>query len=81
LKTAGETLHKQVVVKQYASVNDRTVACDDPVLDTNEAENDIELNREAEERTLYRMAKVHNIWSCDKAATSSVLRRRNYMLN
>jgi len=33
---------------------------DDPVLDTTEAENAIELKREADERKLHKMAKVHN---------------------
>jgi hypothetical protein len=36
------------------------LAGDNPVLDTTEAENDIVLKREAEERKLHRMAKVHN---------------------
>ena len=37
------------------------MAGDDPVLDTTEAENDIELKREAEERKPHRMAKVQDI--------------------
>jgi hypothetical protein len=36
------------------------LAGDNPVLDTTEAENDIVLKREAEERKLHRMAKVHD---------------------
>jgi hypothetical protein len=37
------------------------LAGDDPVLDTNSTDNDIELKREAEEKKLYRMAKVHDL--------------------
>jgi hypothetical protein len=46
---------------QYIQANHGIVAGDDPVLDTTEAENDRELKRAAEKRTLHRMAKVHNI--------------------
>ena len=38
------------------------MAGNDPALDTTAAENDIELKREAEERNLPRMAKVHDFW-------------------
>jgi len=37
------------------------LAGDDPVFDTTEAENEIELMREVEERKLHSMAKVHDI--------------------
>jgi hypothetical protein len=37
------------------------LAGDNPVLDTTEAENDIELKRVAQERKLHRMAKVHEL--------------------
>ena len=36
------------------------MAGDDPLLDTTEAENDIELKREAEKRKLHSLAKVHD---------------------
>jgi hypothetical protein len=37
------------------------LAGDDPVWDMIDAENDIELTREAEEETLHSMAKVYNL--------------------
>jgi len=58
--TTGETLQEKVVVRQYARANNRILAGNDPVLDRSEAENDLELKREAEERKLHRIAKVHD---------------------
>ena len=37
------------------------VAGDDPALDRSATDNELELKREAEERILHRMAKVHDI--------------------
>jgi hypothetical protein len=37
------------------------LAGDDPVWDMTDAENDIELKREAEEESLHSMAKVYNL--------------------
>jgi hypothetical protein len=51
-KSTGETFHEKVVVRQYARANNRILAGDNPVLDTTEAEYDIELKREAEARKL-----------------------------
>jgi hypothetical protein len=59
-KTRGETLHEKVVVRQYARAKNRILAGNDPVLDMIEAEIDIELKREADERKLHRMAKVND---------------------
>jgi len=53
-------LREEVVERQYALANNGILTGDDPVLDTTEAENDIDLNREAEERKLHRKAKVYN---------------------
>ena len=41
-------------------MNNRILAGDNWVLDTTEAENDIELKREAEEKKLHTMAKLHD---------------------
>jgi hypothetical protein len=60
-KSTGETLRENVVVRQYARANNGILAGENPVWDTTEAENDIELKREAEERKLHRMAKVHDL--------------------
>jgi len=59
-KTTGETLHKQLVVKQFARATHRIWAGADPLSDTTNAENDSEMHKEVEERLLHRMAKVHN---------------------
>jgi len=59
-KTTGETLREKVVVRQYARANNRILAGTDPELDTLNTENDTEMKKEAEERKLHRMAKVHN---------------------
>ena len=58
--TTGKTLQEKVVVRQYARANNEILAGDDPVLDWLETDNDLELKREVEERTLHRMAKVHD---------------------
>ena len=60
-KPIGETLCQKVVVRQYARADNGILAGIDSVLHTTEAANDIELNREAEERKLHRMANVHNL--------------------
>jgi len=59
-KTTCETLRENVVVMQYAHANNGILAGDNPVLDRSETDNDVELMREAEERKLHRMAKVHD---------------------
>jgi len=56
----GKTLRKNVVVKQYAQADNRVVAGNDSALDMTDRENDFELNTEAEEIQLHRLAKVHD---------------------
>jgi len=59
-KTTGETLREKVVGRQFAWGNDVIWAGADPELDTMNPENDSEIQKEAEERKLHRMAKVYN---------------------
>jgi len=59
-KTTGETFLEKVIPRQYAWANNGILAGDDPALDRWETDNDLELNREAEERKLHIMAKVHH---------------------
>jgi len=59
-KTTGKTLREKVVFRQSAQANNGILAGDDPALDRSESNNDLELNREAEERKLHTMAKVHD---------------------
>jgi len=58
-KTTGETLRETVVVRQFARANSGLLAGYDPVLDPDSTDNDREMQREAEDKTLHRMAKVH----------------------
>jgi hypothetical protein len=60
-KTTHGTLREIVVGTLYSPDNNGIWAGNDPVLDTTEAEHNIQLQREAEERKLHRMAKVHDI--------------------
>jgi len=67
-KTTGETLHKQVVVRQFARATNRILAGTDPALDTLNTDINSGKKKEAEERKLNRMAKVHDFWRCGRAA-------------
>jgi len=48
-------------MRQVAQANDGSLAGEDPALDTTCTEDDMEMKREAEQRKLYWMAKVHHI--------------------
>jgi len=58
-KTTGTTLCDKVVVRKFSRANNRILVGADPELDTTNTENDSHMKKEAEERTLHRMAKVH----------------------
>jgi len=81
-KTTGETLRKKVVVRQCARANTGILAGTDPELDTTNTENDSEMKKEADEKKLHRMAKVHDfseMWqgSQNLRATQSESRAQN----
>jgi len=59
-KTTGKTLPEKVVVRRFARANSGLLAGDNPVLDPVSTDNDMEMKREAEEKKLHRMAKVHD---------------------
>ena len=59
-KTTGKTVHKKVVVRQFARTIIRILAGTDPELDTTTTENNSEMMKEVMERKLHRMATVHN---------------------
>ena len=66
-KTTGETLRKKIAVRHFAWANHRILAGDNPVSDTMNTENDLEMKKEAEERNLKLMAKVDDslvMWQC-----------------
>jgi len=58
-KTIGETLREKVLVRQFAPASNGILAGTDQELNTPHTENDSEMKKEAEERKLHRMAKVH----------------------
>jgi len=60
LKTTGETLCDEVVVRQFTRANDGLLAGNNPVLDPTSSDNDMEMKREVEQKKLHQMAKVHN---------------------
>jgi hypothetical protein len=59
-KTTGETLCENVVVRQFPRANTGLLTGEDPVLDPNSTDNDMDLKREAEEKKLHRLSKVHD---------------------
>jgi len=59
-ETTGKTHRETVVVRLYARANNGILAGNEPALDRTESENDLELKREAEEKKLHRLAKVHD---------------------
>jgi len=76
---------KTVLPRQRVWANNGIVPDNDPVLDTMEVENDIELMTEAEERKLHRMAKVNNfleMWqgSQNLHATQKASRTQNTLM-
>jgi len=60
-KPTGETLREKVVVRQFARANIGILAGTDRELHTPHTENHSEMKKEAEERKLHRMAKVHDV--------------------
>ena len=60
-KTPGDTLHEQVVTMQVARPYHRLLAGDIPELDPASDDHDMEMKREAEQKKLHQMAKVHDV--------------------
>jgi hypothetical protein len=48
-KTTGETVREKVVVRQFTRLNSAILAGDDPVLDPDSTDHDMEMKRVAEE--------------------------------
>jgi hypothetical protein len=61
-KSTGDTLRKEVAVKQFARANIGVLASDNSELDPTSARNNMEMKREVEQKKLHRMAKIHDIW-------------------
>jgi len=60
-KTTCETLREKVLVRQFARANNGILAGTDTELDTTNTENNSEMKKEAEDRKLHRMAKIHEL--------------------
>jgi len=60
-KTTDEAPGEKVVVRQFAWAKNGISTGECAALDTVQTESDLELKKEAEERKLHRMAKVHNV--------------------
>jgi len=58
---AGRTQHKTVGERQCARANNRLFASDDLALNMMNTDNDLEMEREVEQKKLPKMAKVHNV--------------------
>jgi len=57
---AGGTLRKIVVVRLFARAYNRRVVSYNPVLNTRNADDDLEMHCESEEKKLHRMGNLHN---------------------
>jgi hypothetical protein len=59
-KSTGETLCKTAIVRQFARANTGIMAGNDTALHTTDIENDVERKKDADERSMHRMAMVHD---------------------
>jgi hypothetical protein len=59
--TTGETLRRNVVVRQCARANNRLLAGDYAVLDSTDTKNDLKMKRNTEQMKLPRKGKVHEL--------------------
>jgi hypothetical protein len=60
-KTTGDTLREKVVIRLFARANNGILAGNNLYSDTTNTENELEMKKEAEDRKLHIMAKVHNL--------------------
>jgi len=84
-KSTGDTVRKEVVVRQFAVGNNGVLAGEDPALDTTNTNNNLDMKREPVQKELHRMAKIHNfvdMWqgSQNLCATQKKSRAQNKQL-
>jgi hypothetical protein len=60
VKSSGETLLEIVLLRQYALASTGLLAGDYTLLDPNITDNDMELKRTGEDKTMHRLATVHD---------------------
>ena len=75
-RTTGGTLHGKVIVRQFPQANNRLLAGDNPVSDKMNTDNDSEMHKEAEERTLHRTAKVHDFLEMGQGSQNQCLAQK-----
>jgi len=68
VKTTGNFLCEKVVVRQFARAINGILTDDDSALDTINTENDMEMMREVEERTLHRVGMVNDLWEISQCS-------------
>jgi hypothetical protein len=81
-KTTGQTLCEKVVGCQFTRSNAGLIAGDIPITHPRDSDNDAEIKKEAEQRKLHRMAKVHDflkMWqgSENLCSTRKAMRAQN----
>jgi hypothetical protein len=59
-KMTWETFREKVVVRQIAPANNLILAGTDPALDTTNTDIDLEMKKDAEERQVHGIAKIHD---------------------
>jgi hypothetical protein len=59
--TAGDTRCKEVIARRSHQVTNGLLAGDDSELNMTNTDNDLEIQREVEQKILHRMAKVHDV--------------------
>ena len=79
-KTTGGTLHEKGVVRQFAQAYNTSLAGAHTELDTPNSENYLERRKEAEERQLHRVTKVHNCLEMWQGSQTYVPPTRNLAL-
>jgi len=79
-ETTGKARCEKVIVRQFAQANHEILAGNYPALDSTNSENNSEIKREVEDRTLDRMAMIHDLWRCGGEANTYLLHRSNLAL-
>jgi len=67
-KSRHEILHQNVVLWFFARANNGILPSDDPACDTTQTEHNLVMMRVQQERNFHRMAMVHDLWRCGRAA-------------
>jgi hypothetical protein len=75
-KTTVKTLRQKVIVRLCPQAKNAICAGTDPALDTMNRDNNSQMTKEAEERKLHRMAKVHNLMEMGQGSQNLCVTRK-----